>query len=61
MMAEVATFEYLYMDWSGNVYEIMADERKWLESEDRAPEFWLQRQPVFGKSGRLRQARGARA
>lgn len=51
MTAEREKFDYLYMNWSGEVYELMEDERNWLESEVRPVEFWLQRQPVLGKFG----------
>ena len=45
-------FEYVYVDSSGYVaYEIAADERVWLLSEERPPEFWLQRRPMMGKFG----------
>lgn len=51
-MTNEIPFEYVYVDWSGYVaYEIAADEREWLLSEERPPEFWLQRQPIIGKFG----------
>lgn len=45
-------FDYLYMDSTGfRVYELSNDEIPWLLSEDRAPEFWKQREPLIGKVG----------
>ena len=45
-------FEFVYLDSTGfRAYELTDDEKLWLISEDRPPEFWLQRQPLIGKYG----------
>ena len=51
-MTRESLFEFVYLDSSGfKAYELSDDEKEWLNSEDRSPELWLQRQPVIGKFG----------
>ena len=51
-MTHGSPFERVYLDSTGyRAYELADDEKQWLMSEDRPPEFWLQRQPVIGKYG----------
>ena len=51
-MTHESLFEFVYLDSTGfKAYELADDEKEWLISEDRSPEFWLQRQPMIGKFG----------
>lgn len=50
-MADENLYEFVYRDSTGVAYELTDDEKEWLMSEDRPPEFWLQRRPVAGKYG----------
>jgi hypothetical protein len=51
-MTRESLFGFVYVDSTGfRAYELADDEKEWLVSEDRPPEFWLQRRPAIGKFG----------
>ena len=51
-MSQSNDFEIVYLDSTGfRAYELADDEKNWLISEERPPEFWLQRQPLIGRYG----------
>ncbi|MDI1241858.1 MAG: hypothetical protein PSX80_08065 [bacterium] len=49
-MPHESIFQFVYLDSTGfSAYELADDEKEWLISEDKRPEFWLQRRPMIGK------------